>query len=108
MQAAPTSPQTPPSQGGTGTQMMPQKPMQPSNPDTCQSLQNPQHVAIAKALTGNERTLFCSIFSDQQRDMVIEEMKKNKKMDPKTAVVQVAKQVGILDNKNPQGACGPK
>lgn len=76
------------------------------NADVCQNLKIPAHITLAKALTGNERVLFCSIFTDEQRDMVVAYTKKKPPLMPKMAVLQVAKDLDLIDSKKPGDACG--
>lgn len=100
--SAPKSPgtamQQAPSTAGTAMQETP-------SVDACNSLKNPEHTSFATQLTGNELTLFCSIFDDAQRDQAIGYVK-NGQMSPKDAVIQVGKDSGILFSQTPGGACG--
>lgn len=111
----PSQTQTAPS--GTASVVTPTPKLTPSNPEVeestpntpstqaCSLLQNPDHIAFAAKLDGNELILFCSIFDDAQRDQVLI-YAKNEQMEPKDAVVQVGKDAGLLFSQTPGGACG--
>ena len=92
-------------QGGSSTSSMPQTEA-PATTDSCQSLINPKHIALASALTGNERILFCSIFDNAQRDQVLLYTQKKPPLLPKDAVIQVGKDNDLLFSSKPGGACG--
>lgn len=97
-QSAGTAMQQAPSTAGTALEETP-------SVGACDSLKNPEHTSFATKLTGNELTLFCSIFDDAQRDQAISYVK-NGQMSPKDAVIQVGKDSGILFSQTPGGACG--
>lgn len=89
----------------SGTAQAPSGTVQVPSGNTCSMLKNPDHLAFANKLQGNEQILFCSIFDDSQRDQAIF-YTKNKQMTPKDAVIQVGKDAGLLFSQTPGGACG--
>lgn len=102
-----TMPQADPNktQMPSGTIQTPSGTVQTPSGNTCSMLKNPEHLAFANKLEGNEQILFCSIFDDSQREQVLF-YAKNKQMTPKDAVIQVGKDAGLLFSQTPGGACG--
>jgi hypothetical protein len=77
-----------------------------ATPDVCQNLKNKSHIDFAALLTGNERILFCSIFDETMRNQTLTYMSAHPQIKPSDAVIQIAKDAGLIFNQTPGGACG--
>lgn len=73
--------------------------------DSCTKLSKEEQ-EFAKGLDRKEQALFCSVFDQNQRIATLDFYKKNPKLTPKDAVMQIAKDNQILFDSKPGGACG--